>query len=265
MNTLGTRIKALRQAENITQETLALHLCVTPQAVSRWENEASMPDITMLPALAYFFGVTIDELLQYTPEDTEEEVAQIEQEYYRYMDGNPERAEAILRRGLRKYPGNEVLQMDLLYLLRGEERYQERMALCRRLLKSRDDAVRFRARSVLAKTYRCQGHMELAKETLAELPYFQETKLELQAKLLGGAEGLLAAQREKMGSLARLLDMLECIAKHHEEETDKEKAETMRRIAKKALEAFREDLPYQFPGREAAVQTYEVFSAERNM
>lgn len=260
MYTLGKRIRALRQKENITQETLAVQLCVTPQAVSRWENDTSMPDITMLPALAYYFGVTTDELLAYTPENAEKEVAEIQRVFYSYMDKDPERAEEALRQGLRKFPGNEVLQMNLLYLLRGEERYQERMALCQRLLESESEAVRFRARSVLAKTYHRQGQMELVREMLKELPYFEETNLELQAKLFQGEESLLAAQREKFASLARLLVMLECIAKYHEDVGSADRAKTMRNIGEKVIEAFREDIAYQFPERDGPVQTWEAFS-----
>lgn len=59
---LGTQIKALRTARGVTQETLAEQLGVTPQAVSKWERNVTVPDIQMLPMLSAYFGVTIDEL-----------------------------------------------------------------------------------------------------------------------------------------------------------------------------------------------------------
>lgn len=70
--TLGSRIAELRRKKNMTQEELAAELGVTAQAVSKWENDLSCPDITMLPQLARLFGVTIDELLgnQNQPETT---------------------------------------------------------------------------------------------------------------------------------------------------------------------------------------------------
>ena len=49
---IGKTIKDLRQQQGITQEALAWQLGVTPQAVSRWENHQSLPDIAMLPAIA---------------------------------------------------------------------------------------------------------------------------------------------------------------------------------------------------------------------
>ena len=55
--TLGSRIAELRRKKNMTQEELAAELGVTPQAVSKWENDLSCPDITLLPQLARLFDV----------------------------------------------------------------------------------------------------------------------------------------------------------------------------------------------------------------
>ena len=60
---IGNRIKAKRRERNLTQEELASILGVTKAAVSKWENDLSCPDITLLPQLARLFGVTTDELL----------------------------------------------------------------------------------------------------------------------------------------------------------------------------------------------------------
>ena len=59
---IGTNIARLRREHNMKQDELAEMLDVTPQAVSKWENGASMPDIALLPKLANIFGVTIDDL-----------------------------------------------------------------------------------------------------------------------------------------------------------------------------------------------------------
>lgn len=63
MSTIGTRIAQKRKAANLTQEDLASKLGVSAQAVSKWENDVSCPDIQLLPALAQEFGCTVDELL----------------------------------------------------------------------------------------------------------------------------------------------------------------------------------------------------------
>lgn len=61
--TLGRRIARLRLAKTATQERLAKELNVSPQAVSKWENDINYPDISLLPNLARFLGVSVDELL----------------------------------------------------------------------------------------------------------------------------------------------------------------------------------------------------------
>ena len=62
--TIGKRIAHLRKEKGLTQEELAQHMGISPQAVSKWENDQTCPDISALPKLARLFGVTVDELLE---------------------------------------------------------------------------------------------------------------------------------------------------------------------------------------------------------
>ena len=62
-NTLGKRIAQLRKEKNLTQEDLAQRMDISAQAVSKWENDLTCPDISSLPKLAQILGVTVDELL----------------------------------------------------------------------------------------------------------------------------------------------------------------------------------------------------------
>ena len=61
--TIGKRIAALRREKNLKQDDLAQMLEVSPQAVSKWENDQTWPDISLLPKLAKILGVSVDELL----------------------------------------------------------------------------------------------------------------------------------------------------------------------------------------------------------
>ena len=61
--TMGNRIAMLRRKKELKQDALAEMLGVSPQAVSKWENDQSCPDISLLPKLAKILGVTVDELL----------------------------------------------------------------------------------------------------------------------------------------------------------------------------------------------------------
>jgi transcriptional regulator with XRE-family HTH domain len=73
--TLGTRIAALRKEKGLTQEELAEKLGVSSQAVSKWENDLSCPDIMLLPSLAKIFDTTVDELLSGKKETASTRVA----------------------------------------------------------------------------------------------------------------------------------------------------------------------------------------------
>ena len=61
--TLGQKISTLRKEKGITQEGLSERLGVSPQAVSKWENDISSPDISLLVELAEILGVSVDQLL----------------------------------------------------------------------------------------------------------------------------------------------------------------------------------------------------------
>ena len=65
---LGQKIRQLRRKAGLTQEQLAEKLGIGGQSVSKWENAASMPDITLLPLLAETFGISIDDLFDLSNE-----------------------------------------------------------------------------------------------------------------------------------------------------------------------------------------------------
>lgn len=77
--TLGNRIAALRRQRELKQDDLAQLLSVSPQAVSKWENDQTCPDISLLPKLAQILGVTVDVLLS-GEEKKEAEVRLVPQE-----------------------------------------------------------------------------------------------------------------------------------------------------------------------------------------
>lgn len=70
METIGKRIAENRKLKNIKQDELAEMLSVSPQAVSKWENDISCPDISLLPSLSKILGISVDELLSGKQEST---------------------------------------------------------------------------------------------------------------------------------------------------------------------------------------------------
>lgn len=78
---IGANIKELRKRKNITQEKLAEYLGITYQTVSKWENGTSLPSISLLPAIANIFNVSIDELYDIDKHTNDEKVSAYETEY----------------------------------------------------------------------------------------------------------------------------------------------------------------------------------------
>lgn len=74
---IGSRIANKRREKGITQEELAEFLCVSKPAVSKWESGQSYPDITLLPVLATYFNISVDELLGYEPQMTKEKIKEL--------------------------------------------------------------------------------------------------------------------------------------------------------------------------------------------
>lgn len=62
---IGDKIRALRKSKNVTQAQMAMAVSVSSQTVSKWETHLSVPDISVLPVIARYFGITMDELFGY--------------------------------------------------------------------------------------------------------------------------------------------------------------------------------------------------------
>ena len=80
---IGKIISAQRKERGITQEELANHLGVSKPAVSKWESGQSYPDILLLPELASYFNITVDELIGYEPQMTAGDIRKL---YHRLAD-----------------------------------------------------------------------------------------------------------------------------------------------------------------------------------
>lgn len=119
---LGNKIRALRRKQGRTQEALAEALGVTSQAVSRWESGGSYPDMELMPAIANYFGVTMDELFGYQGDRDQKIASLLEQVEILsmenvYDDVNFDKCIALLRGGLAEFPGNERLTHRLAVIL----------------------------------------------------------------------------------------------------------------------------------------------------
>ena len=239
---LGEKIKSLRKQKNISQEVFANYLGVSFQAVSKWENGITMPDVAAIPAIASFFGVSTDELFDFNLYEIEKNVSAIVDEHSKYWDTDKRKAERIIRDGLKKYPGNDVLLNCLIGVLDLPEQSGEVISTAKALIEStKYDDVRLDAWRILAEAYAVQGEMQAAKDAIEHIPELYFSKSEVAARLLLGEEKYLSAQKQKRLSAETLVDMLLITGNYLKEQGDAEKANSQFDIAQKVIDALSED------------------------
>lgn len=244
---IGEKIKSLRKQKNISQEILANYLGISFQAVSKWENETAIPDVTLIPAIASFFGVSTDELFDFNLLEINKNVDNICTEAYRFRSSNPKMSEKILRNGLKKYPGNDILLNNLLYTMRSPERSDEVINLCKALIEStKYDDVKYDALRILAETYKSAGEYALAKTSIERIPEIYFTKLQLDALLLDGEDMYESAVKQKYISAEMLVEMLLRLADYYSQKSDNKKSKIQLLIAKKIIEAFKDDFTTKY-------------------
>ena len=167
---IGEKIKDLRKRHNVTQDKFAEYLGVTSQAVSRWENETCYPDVDLFPAIANFFGITIDELFE-TDRSRKRQAELSEIIYRKSAHGYNDEAIALAREALKEFPNN----FDLMYWLNNVLYYQnavankdEILSLSKRILEdNKDDSdIHFGTIQTMALTYFKSGDDEKAKEMI---------------------------------------------------------------------------------------------------
>lgn len=119
--TLGEKIKKLRTDNHWTQEHFAEMMGVSPQAVSRWETDSSMPDISMIAPIAYTFNVSCDYLLGVDLQSKEKDIFRIRKEAWESIVGeNPNKwknAYDMIKNGLKQYPDSWILKDSLIHFL----------------------------------------------------------------------------------------------------------------------------------------------------
>lgn len=110
--TIGNIIRELRCSRNLTQEQLAENLNITAQAISKWENNIGMPDISQVVPIAHFFGVSTDVLFGVEEKMDVDEVQTLIDKATTQESYKDEYA--LLKEALRTYPGDIRLLSELL-------------------------------------------------------------------------------------------------------------------------------------------------------
>lgn len=242
---LGERIKELRLRDGRTQDALASALGVTAQAVSRWEKAICYPDMEMLPSIANYFGVSIDELFGYDNDRSKkvEMLAARINDMNRQNNGKDVSMDSCLslaREALIEFPGNETLTMALAsalynagYVRRGEhhivdadgysiydterhKRYpewQEAIKLYEKLLQTiQDGKLRQKAVTELSQLYKNIGEhekamrlAESAPDLTASKPFLRINAFDGKSAVAAGGEALLETVQKSAELMVQII------------------------------------------------------------
>ena len=199
------KLKELRNEKNITQEQLARHLQISPQAVSKWERNEGYPDIMLLPRSALYFDVTIDDLLGIEKERIKQQIKAWEDESYAHLaKGDVMANHALWEAAYAEYP-NEVQVIyqysralwDVFMLDTNKNRaYGEKMvALGEELLEiTTDQDTRTGLIQILVYAYDELGDKEKAKKYAMMMGSFWTCREMLLSNIMDGDEGVKCKQ-----------------------------------------------------------------------
>ncbi len=191
---ISANIRKLRRLNGLTQEKLAEYLGVTYQAISKWENGVSLPNIEMLPVIANVFGVSIEELYGFNKRENDAKIAEYEAEYSELCkNGDNIGRVRLMRRALAEYPNNFVF---VNYLARSlyrcadiNKNAKEIISLCERILEDcKVDSLRFSALQTMARIYNDTGEKETALKYANEIPSMLSSKEFVLTGILTGEE-----------------------------------------------------------------------------
>ena len=115
---IGEKIKQLRSRDGRKQEDLAKALGVSPQAVSRWEANGGYPDMELIPAIANYFNISIDELFGYS-KDRQEKLKSILEKAEKALNEQGDMTECVemLRAAAEEFPSEPKVLINLGYAL----------------------------------------------------------------------------------------------------------------------------------------------------
>lgn len=222
---IGNKIKELRKERGITQEELANNIGVSFQAVSKWENGITLPDITLMPTLASYFGVSMDELFDFSLQQIEAEIEKITADAYKYRESDPKKSRGILEAGLIQYPGNDILLNNLLYVLNYNDNPDETIRIASKLIeKTTRNEVKYNALRFLAYAYKANGNLKSAETAIEQIPEIYFTKLTEAAYLLDGKPKFEAVEKQKWISFENVIQMMWKLAECYENDGEIQKS-----------------------------------------
>ena len=222
--TIGRKLRNLRRERELTQEEVAAHLGISFQAISKWERGEGYPDITMLPVLANYFGVTTDSLLGMDEAEAQRRYDDINREWReehetakKYENTEPERAAEghrhnaeRMRGALKDFPNDPLMLVQLSTSLHrlsrvaddGREYLRQAVEMEAHILRYCDDCeVRGATMYNICFGYQKLGELDRAVEQAKKLPNLYKARENALVYFLKGTE----RRENSVGALAPLM------------------------------------------------------------
>ena len=171
---ISENLRKLRKERGNTQDDLANHLGISVQAVSKWERGDGFPDITLLPYIASYYDVTVDDILGCNSLRKQEDIESFKKQAQILINkGKRKERLELCREMQKKYPNDEYVLYNLMYDLWAVEHAknsEEIICIATKLLKSDSLEFRYGAIQILAFTYSKLGNDEKAVEYAKMVP-----------------------------------------------------------------------------------------------
>lgn len=193
MNNFQEKLRSLRKEKGISQEKLANFLGVTFQAVSKWETGSTMPDITLLPDIANFFSITVDELLCVEAIDQNKLYLEFENKAEKFFrDGKYSEMLDIWLEAYHKLPNDIRVKEKLMSAYYDTDK----MKFCREIeelgneifAESNDSYYKGQAIREMSVTYAACGNMPLAEKWAEKADMIHHTKEKIASEIHSGHE-----------------------------------------------------------------------------
>jgi len=178
---IAENLKILRKGKDLTQEEAAEMLGVSPQSVSKWERGDTYPDITLLPALANLYKISLDALIGMDKINEVEARTRIFTSGHECLqNGDGQAAATIFSDALKTFPNDEALMAELALVLSLEtapEKLRKAAELCERVLSGNPgEKVRHTTRAAICFIYYKLGEKEKAVAAAQNLPHLRESR-----------------------------------------------------------------------------------------
>ena len=178
MINLGNKIRELRVNKGLTQEQLATALNLSPQAISKWETGAGYPDVATLPVLAGYFGVSLDAMFEYDPEEVEEKIQKVLYSSRGGLFGSDQSIQILLD-GIAAYPSGYILKRELLWHYaerinkgKGSDLVEKALILGQQIIaECQDSFITLGVMGDMADIYINTGRYEEGKKLIESMPY----------------------------------------------------------------------------------------------